>query len=156
MKNYWANILTTKFRWIINQFLSLFFMKFKVKKHLPSFKLPITIAIDNLWSWPILIWTDVKEVDLWPNCLHFGTRIVIEGRFYGCMVVGLHNHIEKNTCRSINPSSISIETDTWIGFMLIPKQLWFFRMLNYVDLFLFNFNLHPKLGVNDPNNIHNL
>jgi hypothetical protein len=29
-------------------------------------------------------------------------------------------------------------------------------MLNYVNLFLFNFKLHPKLGVNDPNSIHNL
>ncbi len=69
--HYWANILTTRFRWIVNQFLSLFFMKFKIKKRLPSFTLPITIAIDNLWSWPILTWIDVKEVDLWPNCCTF-------------------------------------------------------------------------------------
>ncbi len=47
VKNFWANNLTTKSKWVVNLFLSLFFINPIFEKHLPSSMLPITMAIDN-------------------------------------------------------------------------------------------------------------
>jgi len=47
VKNFWANILTTKFNWVVNLFLSLLFINPIFEKHLSSSMLPITMAINN-------------------------------------------------------------------------------------------------------------
>jgi hypothetical protein len=47
VKNFWANNLTTKSKWVVNLFLSLFFINPIFEKHLSSSMLPITMAIDN-------------------------------------------------------------------------------------------------------------
>jgi hypothetical protein len=46
-KNFWANILKTKFKWVVNLFLRLLFINPIFEKHLSSYALPITMAIDN-------------------------------------------------------------------------------------------------------------
>jgi hypothetical protein len=47
VKNFWANILTTKLKWVVNLFLSLLFINPIFEKHISSSTLPITMVIDN-------------------------------------------------------------------------------------------------------------
>ncbi len=48
VKNFWANILTTKSKWVVTMFLKLFFINPKFEKHLSSSTLPITMTTNNL------------------------------------------------------------------------------------------------------------
>ncbi len=77
VKNFRANILTTKFKWVVNLFLILPSINPIFEKHLSSSTLPITMAIDNSisfshldnqWerSWLLERWSKFLCIDCSP------------------------------------------------------------------------------------------
>ncbi len=47
VKNFWANTLTTKSKWVVNIFLNFLFIDLRFLKHFSSFVLPRIMAMDN-------------------------------------------------------------------------------------------------------------
>ncbi len=121
VKNFWANILTTKFKWVVNLFLNLLFINPMFEKHLSSSTLPITMAIDNSISFSHLNNQWEKSWLLDKMVQFFVHRLQSIGGFHGYMVIGKHRNLEKNDFYTSNASSNKGKIYYFFGPICFPK-----------------------------------